>query len=130
MQITEDMSFNEYWHDARFAQKQPAMEEREERRCGDNIYYRPERSDDWTQLHSHHSNHDGSQNWRHFDGVLISDEFVYWDGQGPKLPPFCEVSLCHQGRGYKKNFPDEAVQAFIEWIGHQGEAGFCGKPLE
>ena len=67
------------------------------------------------------------------DRVLVSDDYVYWGGNGPPLPEFGGCNLCKEGRGYRVNFPEEVAEEFVEWIRRlQGasETGVCGNPLD
>ena len=64
--------------------------------------------------------------------VLISDDFVYWGGEGPPVPD----NLKFQGRplplafepvarSHRVNFWDEEVKAFIDWF-HGQKKGCLG----
>ena len=134
MRVTEDMSFDEYWNDPRFASKKPDLHASEKKAFGDNIYYREDYSNDWCQLDSHHSYVDGSTNLRNVKNdtqvnrILVSEDFVYWGGSGPLIPDFPGVSICHTTQGHRCRFPDETVEAFVEWIRSLGEDGYCGAP--
>ena len=44
--------------------------------------------------------------------ALISNDFVYWGGDGPSLPPGLTDLIV--GRGHKRNFPLEVVRAFVQ----------------
>jgi len=84
MQVTEKLSFNEYWNDRRFLSKKPVRNGSRLRMVGDNIYHKNDR-DEWIQENSHHSNSDGSPNKENLrrdtnstDQVLISDRFIYF----------------------------------------------------
>jgi hypothetical protein len=69
------------------------------------------------------------------DRLLISDDFVYWGGSGPRLPQKFlnygpqHVTLC-VGRNHKTNFPPEFVKEFVAWIRSIGEKGYVGEPLD
>ena len=67
------------------------------------------------------------------DRVLVSDDYVYWGGNGPPLPEFGGCNLCKEGQGYRVNFPEEVAEEFVEWIRRlqgAGETGVCGNPLD
>ena len=67
------------------------------------------------------------------DRVLISDDFVYWGGNGPVFPEFRGSNLCQEGRNYLVNFPEEVVEEFVEWVRRlqdTGGTGVCGDPLD
>src|SRR6218665_1452893 len=42
MEVSEVLTFNQYWHDARFRRKRPNMRGTRYMRYGDNIYYKAE----------------------------------------------------------------------------------------
>ena len=105
------MSFDEYWADSRFHRKRPDMHASVKKAFGDNIYHRENEASEWRQLDSHHSYQDGTQNDRNVrndtqvNRVLISDDFIYWGGSGPLLPPFRGETVCHSTQAHRCNFP-------------------------
>lgn len=139
MRVTEILKFNEYWRDPRFSVKRPNLSGSKKQAFGDNIYHRASTSQVWSQVNSHHSHADGSVNLRNVandtqtDRVLISDDFIYWGGAGPKLPDrfrnHAGADLC-AGRGHKSAFPDALVREFIAWIKSHDEHGYVGVPLD
>ena len=90
--VGESMSFQEYWEDPRFRRKRPKMGSSKEKACGDNIYYKDPGTKRYCQVPSYHSCPDGTQDndkLRHdtrVDRVLISDDYIYWGGDGPPFP--------------------------------------------
>ena len=135
MCVTETMSFHAYWNDPRFREKRPDLRSSIKKAFGDSIYHRDENINEWCQLDSHHSLEDGIPNQDNVlndtkvDRVLVSNDFIYWGGGGPRLPEFQGVDLCF-GRGRKCDFPQEAVAEFIAWIRSFDDKGYCGAPLE
>ena len=135
MRVTETMTFNEYWDDPRFRKKRSDWQASRRKARGDNIYHRDHRTNKWRQLPSCHSNRDGTQNQENtskdtnVDRVLLSDDFIYWGGEGQNLPNFRDVNICC-GRNYRCNFPKKVVGAFVSWIRGFDERGRCGTPLE
>ncbi|MEO1903844.1 MAG: hypothetical protein ABGX87_19010 [Alcanivorax sp.] len=83
MQVSERMSFTEYWNDERYQIKKPVRNGSKVQMLGDNIYCRTEEGG-WWQSYSHHSNPDGSINEENLrqdtstDRVLTSDRFIYF----------------------------------------------------
>ncbi len=135
MCVGEVMSFDEYWNDTRFRDKRPDMYTSMKKAFGDNIYYHDEITQQWCQTDSHHSYEYGRQNAnnvRHdtqVDRVLVSDDFIYWGGSGPKVLSIRGCNL-YFGRGHKCSYCEEVVQEFIAWIGGSNGRGYCGSPLE
>ena len=136
MRVTEAMSFDEYWADSRFHRKRPDMHASMKKAFGDNIYYRDNDTSPWRQLDSHHSYDDGTQNDRNVrndtqvNRVLVSNDFIYWGGNGPTVPTFWEETVCHSTQGHRCSFPSEVVEDFVAWLRTFDESGYCGIPLE
>ena len=136
MRVAETPSFNEYWNDPRFIDKRPELHASVKRAFGDNIYHSDEKSGEWHQIDSHHSFADGKPNIKNIrrdtstDRVLISDEFVYFGGDGPQIPEFNGVNILCVTQGHKNKFPREVVKGFIDWIRELGDTGYCGAPAE
>lgn len=138
MRVTEEMTFNQYWNDSRFQQKKPNLRGSKKQAFGDNIYSR-NKDGIWQQINSHHSYADGKQNPLNIrndtqaDRVLLSDDFVYYGGSGPKIPArfrnFRGVDIC-AGRGHKSKFPNDLIKDFIGWIRSLGVKGYLGEPLD
>ena len=136
MRVTEALSFTAYWDDPRFRSKQPDLRGSWKKAFGDNIYFRDEHTSEWRQLDSHHTNEHGIQDLENTrtdtsaDRMLISDDFVYWGGTGPKIPPFHGEDICHSTQKLRCKFPEHVVQSFIDWIRGLKDRGYCGPPLE
>lgn len=140
MRVTEVMSFNHYWSDSRFEQKKPNLRGSKKQAFGDNIYYLDTFTYEWYQLDSHHSYPCGTPNVRNIDNdtqidrVLISDDYIYWGGEGPEIPAeyrnFDGFDLCKAGMGHKCNFPDNMVNEFVDWVRSLEEQGYCGTPRD
>ena len=140
MKVTEVMSFNCYWSDSRFEQKKSNLRGSKKQAFGDNIYYQNVVTDEWYQLDSHHSHPDGTPNIKNIendtkvDRVLVSADYIYWGGAGPKIPAryrnFCGFDLCKVGMGHKCRFPDTMIIDFVDWIRSLEDWGYCGTPLD
>ena len=139
MRVTEVTDFDHYWRSPRFAVKQPTMHGSKKQAFGDNIYHRDPDTEEWLQANSHHSLADGTANRRTMSddlksfGVLISDNFVYFGGDGPIIPDAVRttggIDLCI-GRGYKYRFPPEVARQFEAWWQSLDEVGCIGRPLD
>lgn len=138
MRVTEIMTFDEYWRDPRFELKKPNLRGSKKQAFGDNIYRRNGHGP-WQQLDSHHSNPDGSKNVGNVandtqtNRILLSTEFVYFGGTGPKIPKrlrdYQGHDLCGR-RGHKNRFPEAMVQHCIDWLRTLGLTGYRGEPLD
>ena len=140
MRVTEVMTFDEYGEDPRFEFKKPYRNGSRKQSCGDNIYFRAAPDDAWQQRDSFHSLHDGTLNPDHVtrdtgvNRVLISNDFVYFGGKGPKFPEALKDQknrpLCKTGIGLT-TFDDAKLIANLEqWILSFNVRGYQGAPLE
>lgn len=139
MRVTEALSFDEYWKSSRFAVKRPNLRGSKKQAFGDNIYHRHKLTGLWMQVDSHHSLPDGSPNNQNIandtqaDRMLVSDDFIYWGGNGPAIPrrfrSFQGFDICGK-RGHKNTFPKEMVTDFVAWLRALNESGYRGDPLD
>jgi hypothetical protein len=123
MRVDEITDYDAYWDDARFARKRPALGRGVAHAFGDNIYHRDDEGA-WQQANSLHTFSDGTPNPynrehdTHSSRVLIGREFVYFGGNGPKIPAAFRDwhgdDVC-SGRGYRRHFQDGLADAVIRW---------------
>lgn len=140
MKISEVLTFDDYWSDTRFTEKKPNLHGSVKQAFGDNIYHRTGGESSWRQADSHHSLSTGAINIENMkddtqtNRVLISTEFVYYGGEGPKVPhdlrSFNGYDICAAGRNHKSIFPAELVAAFANWFRSLNEHGYLGAPLD
>ena len=134
MNVSEVMSFDDYWKDPRFLQKRPNLHGSLKQAFGDNIYHRSGAG--WVQLPSHHSEHDGRANPKNverdtrIDRVLVANRFLYWGANAPKVPTrFRQCrDICAPTQGHKCKFPPSVVKSFLEWALSHADEGFQGAP--
>ena len=136
MEVTEALDFDSYWSDPRFTHKRADLHGSRKVQHGDNIYHR-DQGGVWTQENSRHSKADGSVEVAHLekdtktDRVLLSENFVYFGGEGPAVPEHLRteyaVDLVHRGIGDHCNLEDEHILATLDWIGSLG-TGVRGRP--
>lgn len=134
IEVTETLSYEEYWRDPRFGVKRPNLSGSLKQAFGDNIYHRDPGSGKWLMANSHHSLNDGRPNPQNVshdtqsERVLVSMNFTYWGGRGAAVPARFATLVC-PGQGHRSNFPQELVDGFVAWA-RSLERGYCGRPLE
>ena len=139
MRVTEILSTEEYWAELRFKDKKPNLYHNWIAASGDNIYELLD-TGQWQQLGSYHSQEDGSRNQDHIardtrvQRILISDDFVYFGGEGPKLPAQFldggEANPLRSIRNYQRVRQEAIIDEFEEWIRSLGVCGYQGKPWD
>jgi len=136
MRVREALTFVEYWNDPRFEKKKPNLHGSYRMACGDNIYC-PLEGGGWRQLNSYHSGEDGTAVQKHIsrdtsvDRVLISDDFVYFGAEGPKIPDVLrDAGLVLSGRGRKKVEEPASIANFETWLEGLGVKGYQGRPFD
>lgn len=140
MRVTEAMTFDEYSRDPRFESKKPYRNGSRRQSCGDNIYFRDTAGLAWQQRDSFHSLPDGSLNPDHVardtsvNRVLISNEFIYFGGEGPEFPNDLRDqrgrALCKTGIGLTTFDDAQLVANFEHWILSLAVSGYQGAPFE
>lgn len=126
MQVSEKMTFDEYWADPRFERKKPDVRGSLKYRYGDNIYHR-NAAGGWEQANSRHSLDSGAPNPEHVakdtgaDAVLIAERFTYWGRDAVAMPEALRnwngVDLARPGRDHRwKPHNSDMIVAFTEWI--------------
>ena len=139
MCVTERMTFNEYWKNKRFQKKKPNLRGSNKQAYGDNIYFKRNRTGQWYQQDSHHSYKNGVPNLHNVkndtqvESILLSTDYAYWGGSGPKIPQLFRdydgYDIC-AGRGHKCWFPEGLVKDFVDWFRSLKASGYVGAPLD
>lgn len=139
MRVTEALTFDEYWNDARFRNKRPYMRGSKKQAFGDNIYHRNKKTGAWMQADSHHSFSDGTPNTSNIandtqtNRILISNDYIYWGGSGPAIPKrfrsYDGIDICGK-RNHKNGFSESMVVDFVAWLHSFDDHGYCGVPLD
>lgn len=142
MEVTEVLTFDEYWNDPRFKCKKPVLNGSLIQLYGDNIYHC--RGGKWIQADSHHSREKGKPNLNNIrrdttgdrNRVLISyEKFVYHGRSAIPVPnkfrPYkkAQKSLCQSGPGYRIICGDMAKE-FLSWLESKDDWDVQGMPFE
>jgi hypothetical protein len=139
MNISEIISFDDYWNDQRFQQKKPNLRGSLKQAFGDNIYHHDQDAGEWIQEDSHHTHKGGKPMLKNLENdtstprVLISSEYWYCGGSGPEIPGHFRQAnndICTSRQGYRCDYPEPLVTDFIEWIKSFDESGYLGNPAE
>ena len=136
MRVTDTMTIDQYWGTSSFRSKQPNLAPHVplEDAFGDNFYYRcPEDPMVWCQIPADHCDQSSLWHDTKVDRVLISNDFIYWGGDGPAMPEPIRMHLGKRTRGHRCNFTDGVVQEVVAWvraIQGGGDSGRCGDPLD
>lgn len=137
MQVSEILTYNEYWSSSHLQNKKPILTGSKKQAFGDNIYHFD--CGKWRQENSHHSYADGVENQANTrndtqtDRVLLSNAYVYFGGSGPqitvKFKNYAGENICAK-RGHKNKFSSNLVNEFIKWVKSLDECGYAGEPLD
>jgi hypothetical protein len=139
MEVSETLTYDQYWADPRFRAKRPNLRGSLKQAFGDNIYHHDSRSGEWRMLDSHHSLNDGRPNPENVQHdtktprVLVATNFTYWGGRGPAVPKrfrsFNGEDVVCTNRGHRSRFPPALVNTFVTRL-RAFERGYLGEPLE
>ena len=122
MQVTQTMSFDQYWTDPAFLDKRPVRNGSRKMVVGDNIYRKDPATGEWLQADSHHSNPDGSPNGHNVardtstDRVLVSTHFFYFGREAPAVPAALTSALGYKNTVGHRVYPRERCEKLLEWL--------------
>jgi len=140
MHVTEVLPRRKYWEDPRFRRKRPILRGSRKHACGDNIYRWDAHKGKWHQLDSYHSKADGTENPDHVhrdtsvDRIIVSSDFMYFGGLGPKIPAEFRggsaKSICKVGMGHKCTHDAVVIGEFVAWVRSIGPVGYVERPWD
>lgn len=139
MQVTQTMSFDEYWSSPDFRAKRPVRNGSRKMMIGDNIYSRDNENNEWDQLNSHHSQPDGRPDASNIardtstNRVLISEHFIYFGESAPEVPEGILDALGYENRIGHRVFPLAEADALLGWVATKCEGDFkrvLGDPFQ
>lgn len=134
MNVTEKLTFQQYWNDSRFEYKKPIMNGSLVQMYGDNIYHRDSDNEDWCQENSHHSLPKGTVNGDNLikdiggQFVLVSDHYYYFGKSAIDIPKMFREDLCKKRQGHKDVNPEVALE-FLIWLSENYREGRHDNPL-
>ena len=139
MQVTQTMSFEEYWADPEFCAKRPVRNGSRKMMIGDNIYSRENEDVAWEQLNSHHSQPDGRPDASNIERdtstnrVLISKHFIYFGEGAPEVPGGILEAIGYENRIGHRVYPLVEAEALLDWVVSECEGDFnrvVGDPFQ
>ena len=113
MEVTEKMSFNEYYQDKRFQNRM------------DNIYCK--NKGEWRQKYNPFHGKDEIKHDTKTDYVLISDKYYYFGKKAVKIPKKFQETI-KGGRGHRTNYSEKFIQEIIKWLKDDYNRGMHSKP--
>lgn len=134
LNITERLTFQQYWEDPRFEYKKPIMNGSLVQMYGDNIYHQDSITENWHQENSHHSLQNGAVNGynleRDISGrfVLVSKHFYYFGKSSIDIPDKFRHEICATTQGHK-NVKKGIALKFIDWLSKSYHLGRHDEPL-
>ncbi len=134
MNVTEKLTFQNYWNDQRFENKKPVMNGSLVQMYGDYIYHYDDQKREWKQSDSHHSLPNGTVNGHNLERdlsakyVLISENFYYFGKSAIEIPEKFKSELCTPTQGHK-NVNKELALKFIDWLSKNYHTGRHDDPL-
>lgn len=135
MEVSEVLTFNEYWADARFRRKRPNMRGTRYMRYGDNIYHKPDGEEVFRQAHSFHSLPGGAASSVNLkrdtgktDNVLIGHNFAFWGKGAIELPADLDMFVIRGRPGHKCRFKSEDIERLSAWLKTVPERGYRDEP--
>ena len=133
MQVSNKITFQQYWDDPKYEVKKPAQNGSLLRLHGDNIYHENGQGK-IVQCESLHSNYDGSTNDAHLKRdtkgkyVLISNNYYYF-GEKNFLLPDHFLPVCSHVRDTIVVKDKELANEFVDWIKNNFKLGINGFPI-
>ena len=122
MQVTDTLTFDEYWRDPTYLAKRPVRNGSRKMMVGDNIYHRSVTDGSWEQLDSHHSQPDGRPDGSNVerdtgaDRVLVSSRFIYFGQDALDVPPRILSSMGYENRRGHRAFAAAEAKVLIDWL--------------
>ena len=132
MQVSEKMTFDQYWIDSRFGRKKPYFFGSLKQCYGDNVYHHNE-DGIWIQENCHHSYED-STNYKNLntdtsvDAVAVSGKYWYF-GDGAIVLPRQFEQIIPDARDFIKIQNTTLHDELIIWMKDNYEMGKNGLPF-
>lgn len=121
MQVTNKISFDDYWSNPEYAEKKPVRNGSKTMLVGDNIYHRDSPDSAWQQEDSHHSADSGPDLYNverdtSSNNVLISDRFLYFGKSAPAVPSEILDAIGYKNVRSHRRIDQAIAQPIIDWL--------------
>ncbi len=125
MQVTEKMTFAEYWRDARFAMKKAGSAV-----MPDNIY-KPVTGGHYEQIPNPAHDDSNIEHDLSVDAVLVGGPFWYFGAEPVELPQcYRQLDLPNPRRNHRVTYwASEELERILAWLARQGD-GVVGSPRD
>ncbi len=126
MQVTEALTFDDYWVNPRYKDKRPVRNGSRTMMLGDNIYHR--HNGGWQQSDSHHSRPDGSPDIHNIktdtgtDRVLISKRFYYFGKAAPEVPKQILEDMGYRNMRGHRVYKEDECSGLLGWLTTQSSS--------
>lgn len=134
MEVSEKITYEDYWEDHRFLYKKPTANGSLKKLHGDNIYFKKDNI--WNQLPSLHSKSNGNCNPAHLEKdlsgkyVLVSTNFYYFGKNSIPIPKEFQPIIGDNKRGFSgPKIPLECGNSFLEYLKKHYNYGVMGDPI-
>ena len=129
MEITERMTYDEYWKNKRFSEKKYS-DKTSKRKYGDNIYHKDLKGD-WIQEKTQFHNKEKDKNHdTQTDAVLISNNFFYFGKSYVHLPENFKRLVNRLPRGHKYKDMEKKGKKLIKLLEKKYKNGRHGYPVD
>lgn len=135
MQVTNKITYNEYWSNIRFKCKKPIINGSLKQMYGDNIYFKDDKNK-WHQAHSHHSLEDGSINNYNLqrdtqsEDILISSNYIYFGNNFIDIPSDLINHICKRGPGFRYVREQNAIEFITKEVPNNYTKGIISDPIQ
>lgn len=129
MQVSEILSFDEYYNDRRFAKKKPDLKGSWKEICGDNLYYKDPQGN-WTQHRTffHREPEVIEKDLRH-PFVFVAEKYYYFGDKAVSAPVDYQ-NLVWKRQGCKCQHDPLIVESFLNWLKTNFVLGVHGTPKD
>ena len=129
MQVSEVLSFDEYYQDPRFSRKKPNVKGPWQEQCGDNMYFLgADRKYKQTQTRFHRSPADRDKDLKH-PHVFVAQHFYYFGENARSITEHDFRAIIWPRRGCSCKHSPDLVAELIKWLS-KFEPGIHGNPID